>query len=275
MKRFIVMVLMVLCCLGFVMPQVSAEESVNGDTMSVLLLGTDTGAEGRTDHGRSDVIMVATVNPGTGRVTLTSIPRDTYVDIPGYGMDKINHAYAFGGAELTMEAVNQLLDIQLDHYIVVNMAGIQEIVDTIGGIEVTPPVSFSIGGYDFTKGQTTTLDGNMALQYARERYTSGGDYARQERQRDILVAIYEEVTSMGVTDVLRLGRVGMALNDNLEMSVSLTDFIDIATSIGGSIKTVETYQLYGTGEMIDGVYYDIPDEASLAEVTNTIHQELN
>lgn len=275
MKRFIVMVLMVLCCLGFVMPQVSAEESVNGDTMSVLLLGTDTGAEGRTDHGRSDVIMVATVNPGTGRVTLTSIPRDTYVDIPGYGMDKINHAYAFGGAELTMEAVNQLLDIQLDHYIVVNMAGIQEIVDTIGGIEVTPPVSFSIGGYDFTEGQTTTLDGNMALQYARERYTSGGDYARQERQRDILVAIYEEVTSMGVTDVLRLGRVGMALNDNLEMSVSLTDFIDIATSIGGSIKTVETYQLYGTGEMIDGVYYDIPDEASLAEVTNTIHQELN
>ncbi|AXY24710.1 hypothetical protein CL176_00955 [Suicoccus acidiformans] len=275
MKRFIVMVLMVLCCLGFVMPQVSAEESVNGDTMSVLLLGTDTGAEGRTDHGRSDVIMVATVNPGTGRVTLTSIPRDTYVDIPGYGMDKINHAYAFGGAELTMEAVNQLLDIQLDHYIVVNMAGIQEIVDTIGGIEVTPPVSFSIGGYDFTEGQTTTLDGNMALQYARERYTSGGDYARQERQRDILVAIYEEVTSMGVADVLRLGRVGMALNDNLEMSVSLTDFIDIATSIGGSIKTVETYQLYGTGEMIDGVYYDIPDEASLAEVTNTIHQELN
>ena len=100
--------------------------------------------------------------------------------------------------ELSLSTVNNFLDTNIENYVVVNMAGLKEIVDAVGTIEVTPPTSFSIGGYDFVAGVTTELDSDMALAYARERYTSGGDYARQERQREIVQAVMQKATELRI-----------------------------------------------------------------------------
>lgn len=106
------------------------------EAFSVLLLGIDTGDLGRTEQGRSDTMMVATVNPQDKQTTLVSIARDTYVPIIGHennAEDKINHAYAFGGAAMSMATVENYLDIPIDHYVAINMKGLKELVDAVGG----------------------------------------------------------------------------------------------------------------------------------------------
>lgn len=148
---------------------------------SILLLGIDTGDIGRVDRGRSDTVMVMTVNPNTEKTTLVSIPRDTYTEIVGRGtQDKINHAYAFGGAAMSINTVQNFLDIPIDYFVSVNMQGIQQIVDAVGGITVTPSATFNQSGHSFTEGQSTAMNGEMALAYSRMRKMDG-DYARQGR----------------------------------------------------------------------------------------------
>ena len=129
------------------------------EPISILLLGVDTGDLGRTERGRSDTMMVVTVNPNTKKSTITSIPRDTYTEIVGYGTsDKINHAYAFGGNSMAINSVQNLLDIPIDYYVTVNMAGIQEIVNAVGGVDVVSPLTFSQDGYTFYQGEVNHLD---------------------------------------------------------------------------------------------------------------------
>ncbi|HFI0464080.1 TPA: LCP family protein [Streptococcus suis] len=251
----------------------SSAQATENKPMSFLLLGTDTGSLGRTEHGRSDVLMVATFNPTSKRVTITSIPRDTYVEIVGKGFeDKINHAYAFGGPDMAVDTVNQFLQIDLDHYIVVNMGGLEQMVDSVGGIELTPPNSFSIDGYDFVAGQTVTADGKMALAYARERYTSGGDYARQERQREIIQAVVSKAASFD--SLFNLQGILSALGNNLMTDLSMVDILNLVGQYKAADLTFETYQLTGEGTMIDGIYYDIADEAILEQVKAQLQIEL-
>ena len=134
-----------------------------GEPISILLLGVDTGYLGRTEQGRSDSMVVITINPHTQKTTLLSIPRDTYTEIVGNGTsDKINHAYAFGGTAMSINTVQQMLDIPIDFYVMVNMAGIQEIVDAVGGITVESPLAFNQNDFEFVEG-TNQLDGEAAL----------------------------------------------------------------------------------------------------------------
>lgn len=251
-------------------PFVSAQEesSESSEHFSMLFMGVDTGDLGRVEQGRSDTIMVMDMSKEEETGILASIPRDAYVEIEGYGLDKINHAYAFGGAELSLSTVNNFLDTNIENYVVVNMAGLKEIVDAVGTIEVTPPTSFSIGGYDFVAGVTTELDSDMALAYARERYTSGGDYARQERQREIVQAVMQKATEL--ESIPNYIKMFSALSDNIETNLSLPQLFDLYKTYNSNIE-IETYQLTGTGEMIDGIYYDIIDENSLAALKEQLH----
>ena len=167
------------------------------DSFSVLLLGIDTGDLGRTDQGRSDAIMVATVNPTDGQTTIVSVPRDTYVDIVGHGTtDKINHAYAFGGAAMSMDTVQKFLDIPIDHYVAMNMAGIKELVDAVGGVDVNNDLKFENEGNTFDIGKIH-LNGDQALSYTRMRYDDpNGDYGRQGRQRNVVAAVAKKALSL-------------------------------------------------------------------------------
>ncbi|MFD2728945.1 LCP family glycopolymer transferase [Enterococcus camelliae] len=247
------------------------------EPFSVLMLGVDTGALGRTYKGRSDSMMVATVNPNDKKTTLVSLERDTYATIVGHGTeDKINHAYAFGGAGMSMDTVSNLLDIPIDHYIVINMEGIQQLVDAVGGVDVNNTLKF-----DYEQdGKTYTydigkihLEGMKALGYLRMRYDDPeGDYGRQRRQREVVTAIAKKVLSLdGVTQYKALLD---AMEDNVLTDLTFDQMKQIALDYRDAFKNIDTQQLKGTGFMQDGVSYQRVSEEDLKALQDQLKTEL-
>lgn len=246
----------------------------NKEPFSILLLGVDTGDLGRTEQGRSDTMMVMTVNPNTNQTSIVSIPRDTYTEIIGRGtMDKINHAYAFGGVSMSVNTVQNLLDIPIDYYVEVNMQGVKDIVDALNGVQVTPALSFSYDGYSFTEGQTTTLDGDAALSYSRMRYDDpNGDYGRQARQRQIIVAAMSKVASLST--IMNYQGVLGTLENNMQTNLTFDNMVSIFNDYRGAASNVEQIQLQGAGTKIEGIYYAIIDDSELAGVSETLKTQL-
>lgn len=249
------------------------EVDIAKEPFSILLLGIDTGSQGRIDQGRSDVIVVVTVNPNTNTTTMTSIPRDTYIEIAGSNeMDKINHAYAFGGVGMAVNTVQNLLNIPIDYIVSINMQGFKDIIDTVGGVDLTPTASFSQNGYTFVEGETVHMDGDMALAYSQNRYDSGGDYGRQERSRELITAIFKSASTVdslwNYTDILK------SLEGNLQTNLTFDEMKVISSKYRDTLNNVENYQLKGEGEMINGIYYDKLEQASLDNVKEELHKQL-
>ncbi|EMW5471295.1 LCP family protein [Enterococcus faecalis] len=246
----------------------------NKEPFSVLLLGIDTGDDGRVEQGRSDTTIVATVNPRDKQTTLVSLARDTYVDIPGQGkQDKLNHAYAFGGASLAMDTVENYLNIPINHYVSINMAGLKELVNAVGGIEVNNNLTFSQDGYDFTIGKIS-LDGEQALSYSRMRYEDpNGDYGRQERQRKVIEGIVQKVLSLN--SVGNYQQILTAVSDNMKTDLNFDDMKKIALDYRSAFGKVKQDQLQGTGFMQDGVSYQRVDEQELTRVQQELKNQLN
>ncbi|TNV68517.1 LCP family protein [Trichococcus shcherbakoviae] len=245
-----------------------------GEPVSILLLGVDTGDLGRTEQGRSDSMVVVTINPHTQKTTLLSIPRDTYTEIVGYGTsDKINHAYALGGTAMSINTVQQMLDIPIDFYVMVNMAGIQEIVDAIGGITVESPLAFNQNGYDFVEG-TNQLDGEAALAFARMRYEDpAGDTGRQGRQRQVIEGVIRKLATPET--LLNYQAVLESLSANMQTSFQLSDFYTLQNQdYLGAVGNIEQQQLGGAGDMMNDIYYNFVDEAELTRVHDLLQIEL-
>lgn len=245
------------------------------DPFSILLMGIDTGALGRTETGRSDTLMLMTVNPNTEQTTLVSIPRDTYTEIVGHGTsDKINHAYAFGGTEMTMNTVQNLFDIPVDYFVSVNMEGLEQIVDAVGGIDITPQLTFDYeGGYSFTKGQTIHMDGETALAYSRMRYDDpNGDYGRQERQREVVLTTVKKMAS--VESAMNYKGVLNSLSSNMQTNLTFDEMVDAFTKYNSAVNNMEQVQMSGTGRIENKVYYEfIPDE-EVQRVSGILKSEL-
>lgn len=258
--------------------QVAVREEVidiknEAQPFSVLLLGIDTGDMGRVDAGRSDVMMVATVNPTTNRTTITSIPRDSLTTIAGYGTeDKINHAYAFGGVAMSVNTVQELLGIPIDFTVSVNMQGFADIVDSVGGITVSPTDTFTQDGYQFYEGQPTYMNGTMALAYSRNRYDTGGDYGRQARQRQLIDGILH--AALNISTLWNYNDILASLQGNVQTDVTFEDMVTIFNGYRGAINTIENFQLSGSGSMINGVYYEILDPSSLQNISAQLENEL-
>ncbi|MGX7233583.1 LCP family glycopolymer transferase [Enterococcus italicus] len=243
------------------------------EPFSVLLLGVDTGALGRTYKGRSDSMMVATVNPNDNKTLLVSLERDTYATIVGHGTeDKINHAYAFGGAGMSMDTVSNLLDIPIDHYIVINMEGIQQLVDAVGGVDVNNTLKFDFDGNSYDIG-TIHLEGEKALGYLRMRHDDPeGDYGRQRRQREVVSAIAKKVLSLeGVTQYKALLD---AMEDNVLTDLTFDQMKQTALDYRDAFKTIDPQQLKGTGFMQDGVSYQRVSEQDLKAMQDQLKTEL-
>ncbi|WP_225743734.1 LCP family protein [Marinilactibacillus sp. Marseille-P9653] len=254
------------------------EQSVDVDSgedpFSILLLGLDTGEFGREEQGRSDSIMIMTVNPNTDQATMISVPRDTYTEIIGRGTeDKINHAYAFGGVPMTINTVQNLFNFPVDYYVSVNMEAIQEIIDSIGGIEITPPLTFTHTDFDFVKGQQTHMDGARALAYSRMRYDDPrGDYGRQERQREVLETTIKKFATLD--SILNYRTVLDSLSSNMQTNLSFDDIVDVFSKYSNSANNIEQVQLTGSGRKVDGGYYEfIPDE-EVERVSSILKTEL-
>lgn len=249
------------------------------DPFSVLLLGIDTGELGRTEQGRSDTIMVATVNPNTKKTTLTSIPRDIYSEIVGHGTsDKINHAYAFGGAAMSMATLENLLNVPLDHFVQINMKGLEDLVDAVGGIEVQNTLDFTIDDYTFAKGPVM-LDGKSALAYIRMRHDDpNGDFGRQGRQRDVIQAVVKKVLT--IDNLTKYQTILNAISTNMKTNLTWDEMKDIALNYRAAFDTMTTDQLQADGGLSDGtygeagIYYQHPTEAEITRVHDAITSEL-
>lgn len=244
------------------------------DSFSVLLMGIDTGDLGRVEQGRSDTMMVATISPQDNQTTVVSIGRDSYVDIVGHGTtDKINHAYAFGGPAMAMNTVEKFLDIPIDHYVSINMAGLKELVDAVGGIEVDNEITFSQDGFDFAIGRTS-LNGEQALAYSRMRYEDpNGDYGRQERQRKIVEGIVKKVLSLdGITQYQTILN---AVEQNMKTDMSFDDMRTLAFNYRSAFQMIKQDQLQGEGFMQDGISYQRVSDEELARVQKELKAQLN
>lgn len=241
------------------------------DPFSVLMLGVD---EREGDAGRSDTIIVMTVNPTDKSSKMVSIPRDTYTEIIGRdSKDKINHAYAFGGIEMSLATVENLLDIPIDYVVQVNMEGFEDIVDAVGGVSVDNTLDFSVDSYDFPVGNLT-LNGEEALSYVRMRYEDpSGDFGRQHRQKQVIQAVLKEGAS--VKSLVNYRSIFNALGSNVQTNMTFDEMIDVQKNYRDAIGTVD--QLYfekGTGGKINGVWYYHMNEAELAEKQDFLKEHL-
>lgn len=244
------------------------------DPFSVLIMGVDTGDFDRSYQGRTDTMMLLTVNPNTDKTSIVSIPRDTYTEIIGRGhKDKINHAYAFGGTSMAVNTVQNLFDVPVDYYVSVNMESMQQIIDSVSGINITPNLSFSHSGNSFVKDQPTHMNGAKALSYSRMRYDDPeGDYGRQFRQRQVIEATIRSLAS--VDTVMNYRGVLSSMSNSMKTNMSFDDMVDMFNNYRSSANNVEQEQLSGAGQMQDGVYYEmIPDE-EIARVRNHLKAEL-
>lgn len=243
------------------------------DPFSVLVLGVD---ERKGDSGRSDTMIVLTVNPKVNSIKMLSIPRDTRTEIVGRGVkDKINHAYAFGREEMSIETVENLLDIPIDYYIKVNMEGFKDIVDAVGGIQVTNDLDFSEEGHHFSKGQIQ-LNGEQALAFVRMRKKDpNGDFGRQERQRQVIQGIISKGASLGT--LTRFDDIFEALGKNVRTNLTFDEMLDIQKNYKGAAGSVEQLQMTGQSEKIGGVYYiNVPDkEIQTVQTELKNHLEIN
>lgn len=174
------------------------------EALTFLLVGTDTRSDSPTtgeDAGgavggdRSDVLMLARVDPSRRAASVVSIPRDSWVDVPGHGPNKINAAYALGGPSLLIRTVEDLTGLRVDHFGVIDFAGFESMIDAVGGIDVTISESTSNDGVAFQQG-LNHLDGAAALAFVRQRYDlAGGDLDRAQRQQAVLRALLGRAAS--------------------------------------------------------------------------------
>lgn len=229
----------------------------NKKMTNILLLGID--RRSPKERGRSDSIMIATLDRQHKKIKLTSIMRDTYVDIPGRGMDKLNHAYAFGGAELAIKTINQNFDMNIREFAAVDFQGFEHIVDILGGIEVDIK-SNEVSHVPGSHAGPQTLNGKQALAYSRIRKTGNGDYERTERQRVVLELVLNKGLKAGV---LQYPKLANTIFPYVDTSLSKSEILSMGTStITNGITKVEQYRVPVDGhlkhEMINGIFYIRP-----------------
>ncbi|MFJ8090343.1 LCP family protein [Lysinibacillus sp. NPDC095746] len=242
------------------------------DPFSVLMLGVD---ERKNDSGRSDTMIVITVNPEKHTMKMLSIPRDTRTEIIGHNsVDKINHAYAFGGVPMAVKTVEHFLDIPIDYYVFINMEGFLQIIDTIGGVTIDNDMDLTYNSYHYPKGEIT-LDGDKALIFSRIRYEDPrGDFGRQIRQRQIIEAVLKKASStssilLKATDMLDV------VGDNVRMNFTMKDLIQLQSiykKMDGKIDQLSFKE--GNGKRIDNIWYFMPEETELEKIKSELKASL-
>ncbi|MFD0704104.1 LCP family protein, partial [Slackia equolifaciens] len=229
-----------------------AADGQESSAFYMLILGSDA-REGDT-ASRSDVTMLARIDPDTATVDLISIPRDTMVTIEGQGTQKINAAYAFGGAAGAVECVSEFAGVPISHYAEVHFDELENVVDTLGGIWVDVPESFDAGngGMAFEAGEQK-LNGEQALAYARERYNvSGGDFGRAQAQRQIVEGIIKQVLASSPAELPNI--IGQ-LAESVSTDYSVTDMVALAQQFLGKDMTMYSAACPSYSLSQDGVSY--------------------
>lgn len=257
---------------------------------SILLMGVDTGSGSRADQwvGNSDSMLLVTVNPETEQTTVTSLERDILVtlagpeDNPGTGTEaKLNAAYANGGAEMAIATVEGMLDIEIDYYMQLNMKGLVDLVDAVGGITVTNEFDYPIRIDEWEPEYTAQVapgthkvNGDQALVYARMRYDDpDGDYGRQKRQRLVIEKIIKKFLALDSLSSYR--KILRAVSSNMQTDIAInSQTIPSLLRYQGAVSNLKNYQLHGEDADLPTGSYQVVTAKHLLETQNRIKKEL-
>ncbi len=248
------------------------EKRVTG-ARNYVLMGSDT-RDPQAEQGRSDSLMVLHLSEDRRSAYLISFPRDMYVPIPGYGRNKINAAYSFGGPKLTVQTLEQLLDTRIDHVAMIDFEGFIALTEELGGVTVHNRHATKSRGYTFKRGEIT-ISGDEALAFVRERYDlPNGDLDRAERQRSVVKAILRkglspEVMANPTRFTEFVGELGRHLTVDDELSD--TEIRKTAVSLRLSPNELVLLQapIAGFGS-VNGASIDIVDQPAMADLSEAL-----
>lgn len=229
------------------------------DIRNYVFYGIDT-SEGTTS--RSDAIMIVTVDTRNNKIKLSSVARDSYVDIPGYGMDKITHAYAYGGPELAIKTLNTNFNLDIKYFATVNFDSMPKIIDSLGGVTVTVTDNEAAQISGISKAGTYLLNGKQALAFSRIRKIDT-DFERGRRQRDVMEGI---ITKMLTVNKLTYPGILTKIMPEITTNMTTGQILEISYSVvANNISTIEQMRYpnsdLGEGKTINGVYYYVFDIA--------------
>lgn len=248
----------------------SKAENYDNSITNIAFYGLDRRA--KDEASRSDAIIIVSIDKQHNKIKLSSIMRDSYVNVEGHGMTKITHAYAYGGPQLAIKTLNQNFDLNIKDFVTVDFFDLEKIIDAVGGIDlnITNAELKYINSYItetsnieksdipvISKAGVQHVNGRQAVAYTRIRYTSGGDFERTTRQRTVLTALLNEIMK---TNISNLPNVVNNLAQYTETSLSSTDMIKMATSVATSgIRDIvqERFPVDGYCNALtkDGVWY--------------------
>ncbi len=258
--------------------KLSAQESEDEGIINIALYGVD--SRNHDYKGRSDAIMIASVNSRTGQIKLISVARDTYVSVPGYYDTKINHAYAYGGPELAIQTLNENFGLDITDYVTVNFDSLADIIDEMGGItiEVSEAERQQINAYllegePLRESGLVTLNGPQAVSYSRIRKIDS-DSMRTSRQRTVLAALFEKAKNINPLEYPSYVRTFASM---AETSLSNDEILKLASvGLKGKALTLEqgafpNEYIHSEGRMINGGWYYVYD---LEQARDMLHEYL-
>ena len=267
-----------------------AVKAMANPPVNLALFAVDRRQDG--DKANSDVIMVISVDQQSGKIKMSSIMRDTYVNIPGHGMDKINAAYALGGPQLAIKTINRNFDLDIKDYVNVDFYSAAKIVDALGGVEVNvkqPELSYlnnylnevaiyeKVPAVPVKNAGLQTLSGRQAVAYTRIRGVGNGDYERTERQRSVLVALFNKMKASG-PDLFPV--FASQVLPNLETSMAPMSLMTFGSGILSSKSKVidqARFPLDGAsaGKRINNIWYLTADlKATTTSIHNFIYKNI-
>lgn len=245
------------------------EEGLLNDKMvlNILVIGNDSMSAG--DQGRSDSMMIMSLNVRDQKIKLTSIMRDIWINIPKYGKDRINASYAFGGPTLTIETIQKNFGVLIDRFICVDFEGFSKIVDSLGGIdiELTAAECAYINKYSGDKNTLKGagikhLTGLQALHHSRNRNSKGSDYDRTSRQRDVVRSI---VKALKASNVAKITEMVTALAPMITTNFKTSEITRLVTNSGTYLNySVEEFRLPTDDNVVDETH----DQKMVLEIKN-------
>ena len=255
-----------------------SKEAQETGTLNYVLLGSDSRDPGNEGNGRSDTILVVHLNAKRDKAYIISFPRDMYVNIPGQGKNKINAAFAFGGAPLAVRTLEDLTGVRMDHVVLIDFEGFIRLTEDLRGVTVTNKTAFSAHGFDYPEGKIT-IAGEEALWFVRERkQLPGGDLDRAENQRNVIKAIVQKGLSVQVlsdpgTFINFVGNVAKHLT--VDNDLSDAELRRTALSLRLTGKDVELLQapISGFSTTSDGQSIDVVDTVKMAELARAMKKD--
>lgn len=257
-------ILMVLALPALAEPELNLNASLPKQCWNILLLGTDNRYESDT-YGRTDSMIILSINLPTKQAKLTSLMRDIWVKMDGHGSQKLNAASVYGGPTLTMSTINSYFGMNLSNYVLINITGLAEVIDQLGGVELTVTEeerkALNKGLFNLSEesgmtqleqsGENVHLNGNQAVAYARIRKIDS-DYRRTERQRALLSAMAARLKQ---TDAGEVQSVIDALLPYVETNLSVSDLATLAyVGLQIDLADVGQYRLPADGTYQDGMF---------------------